>query len=118
MYILLDDKNYIRAISDTKLKDSVEIKLPKDFQYGYQNCYRLEDKTLVYDSEKEIEYRKSELRSIRSDILNGFDIYKINVYYGIEQDNNREQILIWYQDLLDLKENAFENIPEQVKKYM
>lgn len=118
MYILLDKDNYVIAISSSKLKNGIKIDLPEDFKHEHQNCYRLENNALVYDSTREINYKKSELRAERTVILNAFDIYKINVYYGIEQDDNREEILIWYQDLLDLKESAFENIPEQVKKYM
>lgn len=118
MYILLDKSNYIIAISNSKLKNGIKLDLPKDFKHEYQNCYRLENNALVYDSSRELEYKKSELRARRKEILNAFDIYKTNVYYGIEEDEEREQILSWYQDLLDLNETAFDNIPERIRKYI
>lgn len=118
MYILLDKDNYVIAISESRLKHAIKMDLPDNFKHEYQNCYRLENNTLVYDISRENEYKKSELRAQRKDILNAFDIYKTNVYYGIEQDEDREQILAWYQDLLDLKETAFKNIPEAIQKYM
>ena len=118
MYILVDENNYVIAVSNSKLRNGIEIELPNDFNYDYQNCYRLEEKTLVYDSTRETNYKLSELRAERELILKAFDIYKTNVIYGIEQDANREEILKWYQDILDLKETAFNDIPEEIQKYL
>lgn len=121
MYILLDKDNYVTAVSDSKLKNGIKMDLPDDFKYEYQNCYRLENNALVYDSSRELEYKKSELRAQRKDILTAFDIYKTNVNFGIEKietDLDKILILAWYQDLLDLKETAFENIPEAIQKYV
>lgn len=59
-------------------------------------------------------------RSLRKPILNAFDIYKNNVKYGIEIETNEEHssIIIWYNELLNLKEKAFDNIPIKIKRYM
>lgn len=121
MYVLLDKDNYVIAVSESKLKNAIKMDLSADFKHEYQNCYRLENNTLVYDVSRENEYKNSELRAQRKDILNAFDIYKTNVSFGIEEiesDADKIIILAWYQDLLDLKESAFENIPEAIQKYM
>lgn len=71
-------------------------------------------KSLTLDEKIEL------LRNKRSTILKAFDIYKTNVQYRIEieSEKEREIILNWYQELLDLKENAFDNIPEKIKRYL
>ncbi len=69
---------------------------------------------------KDEELRINNLRTKRSVILEAFDKYKINVYYGItiETTELKEQILEWYQQLLDLNEEAFNNIPKAIKYYL
>lgn len=59
-------------------------------------------------------------RNLREPILNAFDIYKSNVYYGVVTETIEEHnmILAWYQDLLDLKESALLYLPNKVKKYL
>lgn len=60
------------------------------------------------------------LRNSRIPLLNAFDIYKSNVYYGViaETEEQHEQIVAWYHDLRDLKPSAFENIPSGVAMYV
>lgn len=118
MYIVLNDDKYILAMSETPLGDSIEMELPEDFNYDYQGCYRFEDGEFIFDEEKAADYSLNDLRAIRAPILQAFDIYKTNVIYGIEQETNKEEILDWYQDVLDLKPEALENVPPQVQKYM
>lgn len=59
-------------------------------------------------------------RSLRQPILDAFDIYKNNIFYGIETETDEEKLinLMWYQDLLDLKESALENVPDKIKRYV
>ena len=77
-----------------------------------------------YETEEEqnaaVQLAQSQLRSKRQIILEAFDKYKINVYYGItqESDETKAQILEWYQNLLDLNESAFTNIPEVIQYYL
>ena len=59
-------------------------------------------------------------RQLREPLLAAFDIYKSNVYYGVVTETEVEhyQILYWYQQLLDLNEYAFTNVPTAVAKYV
>ena len=118
MYIVLNEDKYIMAMSETPLGDSMEMELPEDFKREYQSCYKYENEELIFDDLKSKDYDLNDLRAIRAPILQAFDIYKTNVIYGIEEETNKEEILLWYEDILDLKPEALENIPEQVKKYM
>lgn len=118
MYIVLNENKYIMATSETPLGNSIELELPEDFNYDYQGCYKYENNKLVYDEEKSKDYSLNDLRAERVLILQAFDIYKTNVIYGIEEETNKEEMLTWYKDILDLKSEAFNNIPEQVQRYM
>ena len=63
---------------------------------------------------------KEQLRLKRKPLLEAFDKYKSNVNYGIivENENTRSIIVAWYNDILNLKESAFEEIPEAIKYYL
>lgn len=68
-------------------------------------------------TKKELEeHRLNTLRLRREPLLNAFDKWEKAVLRGREED--KEFIMDWYYDLLDLKEYAFEKIPEQIKYYM
>ena len=120
MYILLNEDGYIKATSENKLKGAIKLKLPEDFDYNNQSCYKLSNEELVYDKEKENEHIKSILRSEREEILRAFDIYKTNVLYGIEQETEEEKVEIinWYNQLLDLDGSAFNNISAKITRYL
>ena len=118
MYIVLNENKYIMAMSETLLGDSVQMELPEDFNYDYQGCYKFEDGKFIFDEEKAQDYALNDLRAERILILQAFDIYKINVVYGIEEETNKEEMMSWYKDILDLKREAFSRIPEQIKRYM
>lgn len=59
---------------------------------------------------------KNMLRAKRNSLLNAFDKWEKAVLRGREEDKG--YIMAWYYDLLDLKENAFENVPEEIKYYL
>ena len=91
-------------------------------QIGKTKCFDLENNRVVdYDNtiDKIIE-RKNELREMRTPLLKAFDIYKSNVAYGVEfeSEEQREEIIKWYNSLLQLDESAFENVPERVRYYL
>ncbi len=76
-----------------------------------------------YTSEELIENKKMLLREKRELLLRAFDIYKANVNYGveIENDTQRSIILNWYQQVKDLNEHYIvneKNIPERIKYYL
>lgn len=118
MYVLLDENNYIKATSTCKLAGSFEFEFPINFDFSKQSCYKIESKKLILIDDRLIEIDKNELREKRESILEAFDIYKSNVSYGIEQEENKEEIINWYQNLLDLNEIAFNTIPIKIKKYI
>lgn len=59
---------------------------------------------------------KNMLRAKRKNLLEAFDKWEKGVLRGREYDDNT--IMNWRLDLLDLKETAFENIPERIKYYL
>lgn len=61
-----------------------------------------------------------QLRSKREPILKAFDIYKTNVSYGVYNESiiEHNQIIVWYNAILDLDEEAINNVPEQIARFM
>jgi len=65
---------------------------------------------------EELQERKLEsFRNQRQPILTAFDKWEKAVLRGREKDDST--VMQWYRDLLDLKESAFENVPERVRYY-
>lgn len=64
--------------------------------------------------------RSEALRTLRAPLLDAFDIYKSNIYYGIitETDKQHAAIVAWYHDLCDLKESAISEPPAGIRKYL
>ncbi len=63
------------------------------------------------------------LRSLREPLLKAYDVYKINVLYGIvtETEEEHKAILEWYKNLLDLNTqtlNTKEAIPPKIAYYL
>lgn len=60
------------------------------------------------------------LRVKREKLLEAFDIYKSNVNYGAitETEQEHEAIISWYHRILDLDEDAIDNVPEKVAQYL
>ena len=65
-------------------------------------------------------YKDVAIRQLRKPLLEAFDVYKSNIAYGIESESESDkyEILMWYQDLLDKKESALENIPKKIQRYL
>ena len=61
------------------------------------------------------------MRKQRKILFDAFDIYKQNLFYGIEEETEAEHaaVLEWYAAAKDLSLAAFteENIPRKIKKY-
>ena len=60
------------------------------------------------------------LRTLRKPLLEAFDVYKSNAYYGIVSETEEEHavVLAWYRALLDLDESALKNMPAHIEKYV
>ncbi len=82
----------------------------------------LEKKKITENNLKDFEgeFLATAKRTVRNDLLKAFDIYKSNVSYGIiiENDTEKQEIIEWYKNLLDLNDCAFEHIPTRIKKYL
>ena len=59
-------------------------------------------------------------RYLRTPLLAAFDIYKSNVAYGVEKEDQAQhtRILEWYRSLLELEEDAFTQVPPEITKYV
>ena len=81
---------------------------------------RYVDGEFVKDEELVKSNDLNKLRSLREPLLKAFDIYKSNVMYGTvtEDDNQKVIITEWYKKMLDLDENAINNPPSVIAKYL
>lgn len=90
---------------------------------------KLEEKDRLTGTGKELDY----LRALRKPLLQAFDIYKSNVYYGVvtETEEEHAEVLAWYAALLDIgntnalsravtitAESAIKNVPAGVRRYL
>ena len=86
---------------------------------------KLEEKDRLTGTGKELDY----LRALRKPLLQGFDIYRSNVYYGVigETEVEHAEVLAWYAALLDIgnakartmtAESAIQNVPAGVRRYL
>ena len=59
-------------------------------------------------------------RQLRAPLLTAFDIYRSHVSYKtvVESEERHEVIMAWYRDLLDLKQSALDNVPDEIKPYV
>lgn len=71
---------------------------------------------LGYNDEYINEQVLNELRKRRTVLLEAFDIWEKAVVRGRETDS--AFVMDWYNDLLDLKQEAFDNIPKSIQKYL
>ena len=67
-----------------------------------------------------LEKHQNELRQVRANLFKAFDIYKSNVEYGVltETEQKHNEIVEWYSKCLELDENAIENYPSELEKYL
>lgn len=102
--------------------DETAIEVPQEVLdlIGVKYCFDVENNRVIdYDNSEDLRIAKlEELRVLRNPLLQSFDIYKSNVNYGIETDNNREEIIAWYNAILDLDEKAINNPPSDIRRYM
>ena len=88
---------------------------------------KLEEKDRLTGKWKELD----SLRELRKPLLQAFDIYKSNVYYGVvaETEEEHAEVLAWYAALLDIgntnakartmtAEGAIQNVPAGIRRYL
>ena len=75
----------------------------------------------IKDKPKDLnEIKKDRLRAKRKPLLQAFDTYKTNVFYGIVQETTYDKlkIIAWYEDIKALDEEAINNPPDAIKYYL
>lgn len=85
---------------------------------SYERTVEIKDgKAIMTYVKKE---NKNKLRSQREVILTAFDKYKTNVLYGIEAESEeqKKEVIEYYNKLLALDEAAINNVPSYLKYYM
>lgn len=81
---------------------------------GKTKCFDVENQCVIdYDNSEDI---KKELREKRKPLLEAFDKWEKAVLREREPDD--EAIMRWFNNILDLKQTAFENIPERIQYYL
>ena len=83
-------------------------------------AYKFVDGKFVKDENLIKEHCLNLLRDKRATLLSAFDIYKSNLIVGIlnPTEEEKEEILNWYNRILDLDEDAINNVPSLISKYL
>ena len=78
------------------------------------------NKITIYDLDNLGPHKENGIRQLRTPLLEAFDIYKSNVSYGVETETEEErvEIITWYQQLLNLDIEAIKNVPAKVQHYI
>lgn len=120
MYYTKTDAGKIIASASFKFSEDALV-ADEDIVRGYdgQLVFMHETETEEYKreaAEKQNEQRLQELRGNRIKLLEAFDKWEKAVLRGRAEDD--AEIMNWYRDILDLKAEAFENVPEAVRYYL
>lgn len=95
-------------------KTAIEVSEQDLLQIGKTKCFDIENQCVIdYDNSEDI---KKELREKRKPLLDAFDKWEKAVLRNREKDDII--VMQWFNDLLDLKETAFEEIPERIGYYI
>lgn len=125
--VQIDDEKHCRFIEYVAKEDLDETKQiyisdEDRLAIGQTKCFDLETMSVVaYDNTEDLENSKlEELRAMREPLLIAFDKYKSNVNYGVEFETaeQRDEIVLWYNSILNLEGTAFEIIPERIRYYL
>ena len=125
--VQIDDElhcRFVEYIPSEELDESKQIYISDEdrLAIGQTKCFDLENNCVIeYDNTEDLEReRKQELRRLREPLLLAFDKYKSNVNYGVEfeSEEQREEIIKWYGNLLHLEESALDIIPERIRYYL
>lgn len=78
------------------------------------------DEQFYVDEELVVEQQINTLRVKREPLLKAFDIYKSNLIVGaiVLSDEEQQEIIDWYNLILDLDEDAINNPPQAISRYL
>lgn len=83
--------------------------------------YKVDDNEQFYIDDTLIEeYELNILRGKRAPLLKAFDIYKSNLLVGalVISEEEQQEVITWYNLILDLDEEAINNPPEIILRYV
>jgi hypothetical protein len=110
--MVLDDDNLETIERDILLDDDICLNI---------SIYKVDNDGQFYvDAELVKERNVNELRIKREPLLKAFDIYKSNLIVGAISlsDEAKQQVINWYNLILDLNEGAINNPPDVISKYL
>lgn len=98
--------------------DAYVVTNPDDFIPGISKYSINTDNSVTFINTGKIydDYIRENNRKDRCNLLKAFDLWEKAVVRGREEDS--DEIMQWYRDILDLKPEAFDNIPDRIKYYM
>ena len=103
-YILVEEERHMPLVEMANSGRELYVKNVEKAEFDLRD---------IVFSEEEILRDK---RFNREPLLLAFDKWEKAVLRGREDDD--EFIMQWYQDLLDLKDSAFETVPDRIKYYL
>lgn len=110
--MLFDDDNLVTIEKDITFDDDICLNL---------SVYKVDDEENFYVDEELVKERQLNiLRIKREPLLKAFDIYKSNLIVGAISlsENEKQEVITWYNSILDLDADAINNPPEIISKYI
>ena len=110
---MIFDEEYLETVErDISLDDDICLNM---------STYKINDDGQFYvDEELVKEQRINVLRMKREPLLKAFDIYKSNLIVGAISlsDDEKQQVIDWYNLILNLDEEAINNPPTAISRYI
>lgn len=112
MEMIFTEDNLVTIEKDITFEDDICLNL---------SVYKVDDEENFYVDEELVKERQLDiLRMKREPLLKAFDIYKSNLIVGAISlsDEEKQQVIDWYHLILDLDEEAINNPPDVILKYL
>lgn len=112
MEMIFNEDNLVTIEKDITFDDDICLNLGV-YKVDTDNNFYI-DEELVKDKEL------NTLRTKREPLLRAFDIYKSNLIVGvlILSEDEKQEVITWYNSILDLDADAINNPPEIISKYI
>ena len=110
--MIFEEDNLVTIEKDITFEDDICLNL---------SVYKVDDEENFYVDEELVKERQLDiLRMKREPLLKAFDIYKSNLIVGAISlsENEKQEVITWYNSILDLDADAINNPPEIISKYI
>ena len=110
--MIFNEDNLETIEKDITLDDDICLNMP---------TYKVDEENQLYVDEELVEEQKINiLRAKREPLLKAFDIYKSNLIVGVISlpEEEKKVVIDWYNLILDLEEEAINNPPSIIQKYL